>query len=127
MFGIWSLQLITEDLEPILHRSPQLGLNLNLSKCELYVSGAVPSFVTGVIYQLHLLAPGIRLLDPADVMLLGSPLTIEALSPAFQSKLSTIHTLVSRLEVLFAHDTLCLLCHCFAIPKLLYLLWTSPS
>ena len=60
-------------------------------------------------------------------MLLESPLTIEALSPAFQSKLSTIHTLISRLEVLFAHDALYLLCHCFAIPKLLYLLRASPS
>ena len=54
-------------------------------------------------------------------------LTVEALSPVFQSKLSTIHTLVSRLEVLIAHDALYLLRHCFAIPKLLYLLWISSS
>ena len=136
VFNVWYLddgtlggipQSITKDLELILHRSSQLGLNLNLSKCELYVSGADPSFISGVINQLHLLAPGIWILDPSEVMLLGSPLTMEALSPAFQSKMSAIRTLVSRLEVLFAHDAFYLLRHCFAIPKLLYLLRTSPS
>ena len=84
VFNVWylddgtlsgSLQSITEDLEHILHKTPQLGLNLNLSKCKLYVSGAVPSFASGVINQLHLLASSIRLLDPSDVMLLESPLT----------------------------------------------------
>ena len=95
-----TLQSITEDLELILHRYSQLGLNLNLSKYELYVSGADPSFISGVINQLHLLTSGIWILDPSEIMLLGSPLTMEA---AFKSKLNAIHTLVSRLEVLFAH------------------------
>ena len=53
-------------------------------------------------------------------------LTIEALSLAFQSKASAIYTLISRLELLFAHNAFYLLCHCFTIPKLLYLLQTSP-
>ena len=37
---------------------------------------------------------------------MGSTFTIEALSPTFQSKLSIICTLISRLKVLFAHDAL---------------------
>jgi len=45
----------------------------------------------------------------------------------FESKLSCIQTLMSHLETLFANDAFYLLRHCFAIPKLLYLLHTSPS
>ena len=119
------MQSVTKDLNTVSHKSASLGLDLNM-----YVSGADPSFVAGVVDQLHSLAPGIWLLDPSEVILLGSnhrsPLTIEALSPAFQSKVSAIHTLISRLGVLLAHDVFYLLRHRFTIPKLLYLLWTSP-
>ena len=111
VFNLWylndgilggTLQSITEDLKAVLHKSTLLGLNLYLSKCELYVSGADTrlSVVSGVVNQLYLLAPGIRMLDPSEVMLLGSPLTTEALSPA-----------------VFAHNAFYLLHHCFTIPK----------
>jgi len=59
--------------------------------------------------------------------LLGSPIILDALPSSFESKLSAIQILTSRLKTLFAHDAFYLLRHCFAIPKLLYLLRTSPS
>ena len=59
--------------------------------------------------------------------MLGSPITLDALPSSFESKLSGIQTLTLRLEALFAHDGFYLLHYCFAIPKLLYLLHTSPS
>ena len=49
-------------------------------------------------------APGVRLLDSSEVTLLGSPITLDALPSSFESKLSTIQILSSRLETLFAHD-----------------------
>ena len=60
-------------------------------------------------------------------ILLGSSITLDALSSSFESKLGCILTLISRLETLFANDAFYLLRRCFAIPKLLYLLCTSPS
>ena len=58
--------------------------------------------------------------------MLGSPITFDALPSSFKSKLGCIQTLISHLETLFTHDAVYLLCHCFSIPKLLYLLRTSP-
>ena len=68
------------------------------------------SFVSSIVNQLHLLAPGIWILNPSEVMLLGSPLTTDLNCVLF------VLLLPCRLEILFV-----------AIPKLLYLLWTSPS
>ena len=97
---------------------------MNLSKCEAYIAGASS---TPFIDELQSVAPGVRLLDSSEVTLLGSPITLDALPSSFESKLGCIQTLSSCLETLFAHDAFYLLRHCFAIPKLLYLLCTSPS
>ena len=78
------------------------------------------------VNELQSVAPGVRLLDSSEVTLLGSPITLDALPSSFKSKLSSIQILTSCLETLFAHDAFYLLRHCFAIPKLLYLLRTSP-
>ena len=131
-FNVWyldgtlggSLQTVLADFTTILHQSPSLGLSLNISKCDVYISGALPSPLLG---ELQSVAPGVRRLDFSEVTLFGSPITLDALPSSFESKLSSIQTLMLRLETFFAHDAFYLLCHCFAIPKLLYILRTSPS
>ena len=82
---------------------------------------------TPFVDELQSIAPGFHLLDSSDVTLLGSPIILDALSSSFESKLGCIQTPISCLESLFACDAFYLLCHCFAIPKFLYLLCTSPS
>ena len=132
-FNVWYLddgtlggspQSVLADFTTILEQSSSLGLSLNLSKCEAYIAGASS---TPFIDELQSVAPGVRLLDSSEVTLLGSPITLDALPSSFESKLGCIQTLSSRLETLFVHDAFYLLRHCFAIPKLLYLLHTSPS
>ena len=59
--------------------------------------------------------------------MLGFPITLDALPSSFESKFGCNQILSSRLETLFAHDAFYQLRHCFAIPKLIYLLRTSPS
>jgi len=112
------------DFLTILEQSSSLGLSLNLSKCELYVTGASSGHL---VDKFQSVAPGVRLLDSSEVTLLGSLITLDALPSSFESKLSSIQTLTSCLETLFAHGSFYLLHHCFAIPKLLHLLRISPS
>jgi len=81
-------------------------------------------FITGtssghLVDKFRSVALGVCLLDSSEVTLLGSPITVDALPLSFESKLSNIQTLISCLETLLAHDAFYLLCHCFAIPKLL--------
>ena len=59
--------------------------------------------------------------------LLGAPLTTEAMPPLLRAKTEALVSMVSHLRSLHAHDTVYLLRNCFAIPKLLYLLRTSPA
>ena len=73
------------------------------------------------------IALSFRLLDSSEVTLLGSPITLKVLSSNFESHLGCIQTLILCLKALIAHDAFYLLLHCFTIPKLLYLLRTSPS
>jgi len=77
-----------------------------------------------LVNKFQSVAPDFRFLDSSEVTLLGSPIMLHALPSSFESKLSSIQTLTSRLETLFAHDAFYLLRHCFDI---LYLLRTSPS
>ena len=59
--------------------------------------------------------------------LLGAPLTTEALPHLLHAKIESLECMISRLRILQAHDALYLLRNCFALPKLLYLLRTSPT
>ena len=114
-----SPQSVLADFTNILEQSSSLGLSLNLSKCEVCIAGASS---TPFIDELQSVAPGVRSLGSSEVTLLGSPITLDALPSSFESKFGCIQTLSSRLETLFAHDAFYQLRHCFAIPKLLYLL-----
>ena len=60
-------------------------------------------------------------------MRLSAPLSIAAISSAFRPKIESLRGLTSCLRCLLAHDAIYLLHNCLAIPKLLYLLRTSPS
>ena len=73
------------------------------------------------------IAPTIRTIAPNEAILLGAPLTTAAIGPSFQPKIDALSRLTTRLNSLHAHDALYLLRNCVAIPKLLYLLRTSPT
>ena len=65
--------------------------------------------------------------DRDTATLLGAPLFHSALSSSLRSKIHVLERLTSRLECLHAHDALFLLKNCLAIPKLMYLLCSSPA
>lgn len=104
-----------------LKRSTSVGLDLNISTCELFIDC---SSVFCVFNQHHTLAPEIQLLGSSEVMLWGPHLLLRHYVLSFSLKFNAICILVSKLEVLFAHDTFYVphtyVHYCYAIPKLLY-------
>ena len=99
----------------------ELGLKLNLSKCEI-ISHDMTTNGT-----LLVLLPGARLVRPSDAELLGSPLGDDAkISAMLADKVESLRRLGDHLQLLSAHDALILLRNCFALPKLLYVLRTAP-
>ena len=62
-----------------------------------------------------------------DLTLLGAPvLPGRAIDKILQEKISDLGRAINRLSLLQAHDALCLLKNSIAMPKLLYVLRTSP-
>ncbi len=71
--------------------------------------------------------PGVEIVDPSSVSLLGSPLgDIVSIDRAVKEKLEALKIMGSRFQHISAHDALTLLRHSFSIPKLRYLLRTAP-
>ena len=62
-----------------------------------------------------------------DINLLGAPiLEGKAVNTALQVKIRELERSIERLSLLQAHDALCLLKNALAMPKLQYILRTSP-
>ena len=69
----------------------------------------------------------VSFVEKEDVILLGSPLTTTAIRPQFQHKLSIFKAMTEKLSLLDRHPAYFLLKNCFSMPKLIYLLRSSPT
>ena len=59
--------------------------------------------------------------------LLGAPILPAAIETVLTKKLENLKLMAGRLSEIDAHEALLLLRHCFSIPKVTYVLRTSPS
>lgn len=99
-----------------------IGLEINSSKCELFFCS---SYSQEVFDKFDNTSPGIQVIT-SDLTLLGAPLTDSACEIVYNKKLEEFRTMCSRLLHLNHHIAYFMLKHCFAIPKLTFLLRTSP-
>ena len=99
----------------------ELGLSLNHGKCEVISKDPA---ATGVLLAS---APNLQVTDPDFATLLGSPLgSIDSINESIRDKVESLRILGDRLEHLHTQDSLLLLRHPLAIPRLSYTLRTSP-
>ena len=122
-----SSEEVFADFKSIIDHSPSLGLELNLSKCELFIAGMPTNEVEETLAKFRSVAPAIQQMQCETASLLGAPLTTAAMPLLLQEKTAALENMVSRLHLLQAHDAVYLLRNCFAIPKMLHLLRTSPT
>ena len=120
--------VVLKDLSRIIEKSAELGLKLNFKKCEIAVLASTAIGADqNLLEPFQQLAPGIRILNKGEMVLLGSPLTEEAISVVLQVKTNALSQLKSRLDLIPAHCALFLLRNSLAIPRLVYVLRTSTS
>ena len=112
---------ILHDLEVIKNAADELGLMLNMQKCELITcSSTIRDSILSV-------SPQLQVTMPDSVSLLGSSLgNIDCISDIIQLKVSNLETMGVRLQRMHAHDALQLLQHSFALPKMMHILRTAP-
>ena len=98
-----------------------LGLSLNGSKSEIISNDL--SVSEAILASL----PGAQLVSPSRATLLGSPLgDLSSIDQCLEEKVESLQLMASRLQHLSSHDSLFLLRHSLSIPRLRYLLRTTP-
>jgi len=102
-------------------RALNVGLKLNFSKCEI---AGLP-----VSSRQEWLSPGLDIPDcpPSQATLLGGSLYPSGISEALNTHMSNLVQVVRRLNFMSSHESLFLHRNSLAMPKLLYLLRTSPD
>ena len=112
---------IVHDLHILGGASDHLGLVLNHSKSE------VICYDSHSRNHLSEVSPDFKFVSPATACLLGSPIgDRQAIDSVLSGKMEALERMGQRLSLLHSHDALCLLRNVFTLPKLLYVLRTSP-
>ncbi len=99
-------------------------LELNGDKCELYFCNG--QVVDVIVNEFKRLAPGIRVVTDDELEVLGSPLMDTGIENFARRKFEKILVLINRLSSLQTHYAYFVLKNCIAIPKLTFLLRTTP-
>ena len=109
-----------KDVQIIIEAQAATGLVLNRHKCEIIANNfdLVDKFP---------IFDDLKRIYKEDMTLLCAPvLSGRATDKVLQEKISDLDRAIDRLSLLQARDALCLLKNSIAIPKLLYILRTSP-
>ena len=104
-----------------------IGLFLNPTKSELVNLGLDETVFLRETQCINSILENVSFAKKEDVTLLGSPLTSTAIRPQFQQKHSIFKAMTEKLSLLDQHPAYFLLKNCFSMPKLMYLLQSSPT
>ena len=133
-FNVWYLEYATfgnspervhNDLVVLLERLRAIGLEVNGSKCEFTILNDSMSEATETLFRG--LLPWVRVVEACDLSLLGAPVDIQGIPGTIHEKMEALERMTSKLEVLNSHEAFVLLKNAFVIPKLQYVLRTSPA
>ncbi len=109
---------VSQDVSRVLQACPDLGLRLNVSKCELISNGvcSLPDVFSSFM-QVH----------PDEALLLGSPLLSGAAMNSVLTKLNeNLIRASQKLTLITSHDALTILKSSVGAPNLTYTLRSSP-
>ena len=111
---------VEEDVNRLIEESGKIGLNINISKCELIALASNPSNNSNILSAFrHML--------PEQASLLGAPLLPGSLmDSSLSTQCANLERAVNRLKLISAHDSLTILRNSLSAPKLNYILRASP-
>ena len=113
--------MVLEDFSTVERMAGELGLQLNRDKSEVICDDSTTRSA------MLRAVPGLSVTERDHATLLGSPIgTASGIQDTILKRTKSLQTLGSRLQLLRAHNAFCLLRNALAIPKVLYILRTSP-
>ena len=114
------VETVASDVAEIVKAGSELGLSLNVAKCELIVHSDLQ--VNDTLLQLF------QRVEISNTTLMGAPLfSGPALDSAWKKRCNDLARAVDRLSTINSQDGLILLRSSFSAPKVLHLLRCSPS
>ncbi|XP_061713148.1 uncharacterized protein LOC133521996 [Cydia pomonella] len=129
-FNVWylddgtlggDLESVLSDLSIIKSKFETIGLDLNYSKCELFIHNASLNLLD-VKQKFDFLTPNIKIIDKSSLCLLGSPIFEESYSNFISDTTSKFQNYESRLLEISPHFALCIIKFCLFVPKLMYVI-----
>ena len=121
-----NVNTVLEDYQQILSAIKSHGLEVNPSKCEVYLIKPQSRECAEALRSFQSVTASIKQVDKCDLTLLGAPIFPEAIAGVLESKLENLELMAIRLKQVDSHAALFLLKNCFAMPKLTYYLRSSP-
>ncbi|KAI5643342.1 hypothetical protein NE865_04760 [Phthorimaea operculella] len=112
------------DVKTLITELSHLGLQVNPSKCEIFSCGEEANNNIAIFNSLM---PGVRTLNENTLALLGAPIFPNAIPAALETKSRMIVQVQDYLSQLSAHVALVLFRSCFSLPKLTYVIRTTPT
>ena len=120
---IGDVNSVANDFANLKNLAAGIGLQINASKCECAILSRTETIGLETISAL---APEITRLSFQEVSLLGAPLHERGVDTAFRQKLTNFSKLCKNVLDLDKHDALFLLKNSLSVPRVTYLLRTSP-
>ena len=109
---------VAGDVEMFRAEGTEMGLQLNVKKCELISVNSSHPIATSLKDFVQM--------EPINSCLLGAPLLLgNAMDTALEARCDDLDRAIYRLKLLSAHDSL-LLRACFSAPKIMHILHYSP-
>jgi hypothetical protein len=119
---------VLDNVNRLISGLTSLGLKVNTNKCELVFLGACPVRTKNHIHKLFQDAcTGVRITELEELIILGSPVGEKARVNTLTEKLECFKNLEAFTKTIDSHYAFYLIKNCLFMPKLLYLLRTSPS
>ena len=114
------IHALAADVDRLRSDAAKIGLELNVSKCEIICNENYKSLLCGTILE------NFKYVNKEMASLLGAPLLPgPAIDAALSKKCEDLQLTIDRLKRLQSHDALIILQNSLSVPKLLYVLRTS--
>ncbi|XP_055336340.1 uncharacterized protein LOC129586883 [Paramacrobiotus metropolitanus] len=122
-----SVETVAEDFQTVIDAAYAVGLSVNMSKCEIFVSGGTAEDQDAAISTFLNRFPTVTVAVEENLCLLGAPLLKDGIKSAIQQKTEVMRLIANRLELLPKHQAYFLLKCSLSAPKVIHLLRCCPS
>ena len=120
-------EVILDDLLTILADGERTGLEVNSTKCEIYLQGFTSDEAADLRSRFSSVLPGVRYIGAEDFVLLGAGIFKEATRTLLLKKIESLKRMAGRLHLMSPHVALYLVQKSVGTQRVNHLLRSSPA